>query len=101
MRSVKHYLFAVLCLVAWLGVTPAGLHTPSAFSQNRPGAVSGTVVDENGDPVIGAGIVLSADRTKGTLTDAEGRFSMTCSPVPSCSYRPSDMRTRNCLPQVE
>ena len=38
--------------------------------------VTGTVIDENGDPVIGATVVLSSNSKKGTVTDLNGRFSI-------------------------
>lgn len=37
--------------------------------------VSGTVVDENGEPVIGASVVQKGSSSKGTITDLNGRFS--------------------------
>jgi len=38
--------------------------------------VSGTVVDEYGDPVIGASIEVKDDASIGTITDLNGRFSL-------------------------
>lgn len=38
--------------------------------------VTGTVVDENNDPMIGATVQLSSDKKVGTLTDADGKFSL-------------------------
>lgn len=38
--------------------------------------VQGTVVDEQGEPVIGASIVLKTDRTKGTISDIDGKFTL-------------------------
>lgn len=45
--------------------------TCSAFAQNRQ--ISGTVKDSNGEPVIGAA-VLVPNTTNGTSTDVDGRF---------------------------
>ena len=77
-------LIAVLCLGMIFGITPAGLQVPAALSQNRTdrsaGFITGTVVDENGEPIIGAGVVLSSQRTVGTLTDQDGRFAIQCAP---------------------
>lgn len=39
------------------------------------GPVSGVVTDENGDPVIGAQVIVQGTTT-GTLTDVDGRFSL-------------------------
>ena len=38
--------------------------------------MQGTVVDEQGEPVIGASVVLKSDRTKGTVTDMNGKFTL-------------------------
>lgn len=46
--------------------------TCSAFAQNRQ--ISGTVKDSNGEPVIGAA-VLVPNTTNGTSTDVDGRFT--------------------------
>ena len=45
-----------------------------AFAQKT---VSGTVVDENGEPVIGAAVMVVEDATKGTVADENGRYSIT------------------------
>ena len=55
----------VLSFIAVLGVCVA------AFAQNRQ--VSGTVASADGQPVIGATIMVEGT-TMGTSTDAEGRF---------------------------
>lgn len=39
--------------------------------------VTGIVVDNYGDPVIGATIVLQGDASKGTITDINGKFTLT------------------------
>ena len=36
--------------------------------------VKGNVVDQKGEPMIGATVVLLEDTTKGTITDADGNF---------------------------
>lgn len=38
--------------------------------------ITGTVVDTQGDPVIGATIVIKEDLTQGTVTDIDGKFSL-------------------------
>ncbi|BAR52868.1 TonB-linked outer membrane protein, SusC/RagA family [Tannerella forsythia KS16] len=38
--------------------------------------VQGTVVDEQGEPVTGASIVLKTDRSKGTISDIDGKFTL-------------------------
>ena len=49
-----------------------------AIAQDKP--VSGTVTDESGEPVVGASVVVKGNATIGTVTDLEGKFSLT---VPS------------------
>ena len=46
-----------------------------AGAQN--GTFSGIVIDSDGEPVIGAGIVCNEETSAGTTTDLDGRFSMT------------------------
>ncbi len=48
---------------------------PQAVSATAAGIVKGTVVDENGEPVIGASIV-EVGTTRGTVTDIDGTFSL-------------------------
>ena len=38
--------------------------------------VSGKVTDENGEPLIGVGVVISGT-TKGTVTDLDGNYTIT------------------------
>lgn len=46
----------------------------TAFAQGN--LVTGTVVDSNGEGVIGASVVLKSDKTQGTTTDIDGNFSL-------------------------
>lgn len=39
--------------------------------------VTGKVLDENGEGVPGANVVVKGDKTKGTMTDIEGNFTLT------------------------
>ena len=43
-------------------------------AQNR--AVSGTVVDGSGAPVIGASVFVVGNTGNGTVTDIDGKFSL-------------------------
>ena len=54
-------------------LTPGTTPTP----QQKPGTrtVSGRITDENGEPVIGAGIQIKGTQD-GTVTDADGRFRL-------------------------
>lgn len=49
--------------------------TFSAGAQNV--TIKGTVVDKSGEPVIGAGVVESANHSNGTVTDFDGAFQLT------------------------
>lgn len=46
-----------------------------AVNANAPGQVSGTVVDEEGQPVIGATVVLRGSQSK-AITDVDGHFTL-------------------------
>lgn len=45
-----------------------------AFAQMR--TITGTVVDENGDPAIGVNVYVKSAETIGTETDIDGKFSL-------------------------
>ena len=55
------------------------LSVPTGFAQGTA-AVSGTVSDTQGLPVIGAGVMLSSDSTVGTTTDLAGNYSISVPP---------------------
>ena len=68
MKRLIFSIMTVFCLSAlWGG---------HAFAQSM--AVTGTVVDESGEAVAGAGVVEKGS-LNGTVTDADGKFSMTVS----------------------
>ncbi len=46
----------------------------SAFAQNR--SISGTVVDSQNAPIIGAGVVVVGNGQIGTVTDLDGKFKL-------------------------
>ncbi len=52
----------------------AFLGSAQVYAQNR--SISGTVVDEGGEPVIGAGVVVVGQRTLGTTTDIDGTYKL-------------------------
>ncbi|MDR2125655.1 MAG: carboxypeptidase-like regulatory domain-containing protein, partial [Prevotellaceae bacterium] len=45
-----------------------------AIAQNKQ--VSGTVVDETGEPVIGASVVVKGNASIGTITNLDGQFTL-------------------------
>lgn len=67
---------------SYAGITPA---VPEAtaptvqVSQQKNLAITGTIVDASGQPVIGAN-VLEKGTTNGTITDMDGKFTLTVSP---------------------
>ncbi len=50
-------------------------YTASVSAQSR-NIVTGLVTDELNEPIIGASVVLKSDRSRGTITDFDGKFSM-------------------------
>ena len=45
--------------------------------QQQGKTVTGTIIDGNGEPVIGATVVVQGDATKGTVTDIDGNYILT------------------------
>ena len=58
--SLKHLLLFLVMALATLGVSAQ---------------VSGTVYDENNEPVIGASVVQQSNPKNGVATDFDGHFS--------------------------
>ena len=46
----------------------------TAFAQNK--IVKGTVVDQNNEPIIGATVMVNGNSQNGTVTDMDGKFSI-------------------------
>ena len=63
---MKHRIFATLCC----GL----LMSAPALAQNQ--AVTGKVVDETGEPVIGATVTLAGQKGTGTITDLDGNYTL-------------------------
>ena len=47
------------------------------FAQEQEVNVRGRVVDENGEPAIGAAVMLKGAKNVGAVTDVDGKFSLT------------------------
>lgn len=78
--------FWCLSLFLWAGypqVMAAGAEIPDNLGQQDEEKVraSGVVVDENGDPIPGANVLITG-KSRGTVTDVNGKFAM---PVPAGS----------------
>nr|ACM91041.1 outer membrane protein [uncultured bacterium URE4] len=72
-------IFASIALCGVLALVPAafsGSHGGYAALAQNDVTVSGTVVDENGEPILGAGVVVKGTTT-GTTADLDGVFSLT------------------------
>ena len=75
---MKKQLFSMLlCLGAVGGAAICPLPTFAAVAQNQTIKVKGQVVDENGEPLIGATVRLK-DAATGVITDFDGNFSIDC-----------------------
>ncbi|MGE4540813.1 MAG: SusC/RagA family TonB-linked outer membrane protein [Bacteroidales bacterium] len=68
-------LFIVLLLMGTNEIYSSELSDYS-ITQQQGITVTGTVVDMNGEPIIGATVVVQGDATKGTITDIDGKFSI-------------------------
>ncbi len=51
----------------------------SVFIQAQENTISGTVIDETGNPVVGASVVVKEDTSRGASTDFDGKFSIQAS----------------------
>ena len=61
--QMKKFLMTLLCVL---------LSATTALAQSH---VTGTVVDETGEPVVGATVMVKGTKT-GTVTDVDGKFSL-------------------------
>ena len=76
MNKILHSIRAsvrVMSLVAVLILLAA--HTAPATAQQKAQTVSGTVLDPDGNPLIGATVVV-VKGTQGAVTDAKGKFTI-------------------------
>ncbi|MDR0506359.1 MAG: SusC/RagA family TonB-linked outer membrane protein [Dysgonamonadaceae bacterium] len=62
---MKRLTLWLVCLITGIGLTVA---------QNKQ--ASGTVTDENGEPVIGASVVVKGNTSLGTVTNLDGKFTL-------------------------
>lgn len=70
----KWYLYAA-CLALPLGI-PQVVHA-SSNEINQNSVLRGTVVDANGEPVIGASVVVVGSSVR-AVTDLDGKFQIAC-----------------------
>lgn len=81
---LRRFMFAsTLALSVW-GLQaaegkPSNEHSPLPSTQQTQKAISGTITDDLGEPIIGANVV-EAGTTNGTITDLDGKFTLNVSP---------------------
>ena len=86
-------------LIALLGLSVIGLQNPaiaSSDAKDRPGietiqqqaqkTITGLLTDSNGDPVIGATIIVEGT-TRGVTSDIDGRYSIKASVGETLEFR--------------
>lgn len=72
----KILLISVTCMLSVLGITAwASVSQNGSTAAAQQAVLRGTVVDQNGAPVVGASIIETGT-TNGTMTNADGRFSI-------------------------
>ncbi len=75
-NQLRKGCFALLSVAAVCAAVPQFAYArPIVAAMQQQGNVSGRVTDTNGDPVIGANVIIKGT-TQGTVTDADGRFSL-------------------------
>lgn len=69
------------------GATPAPINTPKEpvqrvqkAPQPQPNIITGTVLDELNDPMIGVAVMINGNSTRGTSTDLDGKFKIEAAP---------------------
>lgn len=53
---------------------------PGVTEQSQVVTVTGLVVDSTGEPIIGVNVVVKGSTNKGTITDVNGKFTLSVSP---------------------
>lgn len=73
--------FALVCSALMLNPYMGGQARAEVQNVQQAKAVKGTVVDETGEPVIGATVlVVGGSASQGTITDMDGNFSINVKP---------------------
>lgn len=81
MYKKKHIINICLCLLTCLTLPVYAQQTDKVPASKASQMVKGTVVDENGDPIIGATIVVvGKNKSQGTISDLDGHFSLMVPP---------------------
>lgn len=75
MNKKVTFLVALLLMVMF-PASETHADVPSMQETRQEGVIKGTVLDNNGEPVIGATVVLKGDRSAGAVTDIDGHFTL-------------------------
>jgi len=67
-KDMKKQIIISLCLALM------ALFATPALAQNQK--VTGTVVDDKGEPIIGASVMVAGEKGKGTVTDLDGNYTL-------------------------
>jgi hypothetical protein len=78
-RKLTKVLFALFLLLGASGLSVQAVTVPKAEVTQQKKVVKGTVVDENGEAIPGASVVVKG-QTSGVISDVDGNFSLS---VPS------------------
>jgi TonB-linked SusC/RagA family outer membrane protein len=76
--DVKNYALRIilsLFILSVMTLTSFGRNDPSSLAEFQPIVISGTVTEENGDPLLGVTVIVKGT-TIGTVTDLNGRFTL-------------------------
>ena len=82
-RLLKGTVIPVAMICAAMLWSPMGVsHASAAVDEvQQQGSISGTVVDSQGEPVIGASVIIvGGAATQGTVTDFDGNFTLNVKP---------------------
>ena len=92
-------LLGALLMLCGTGYQAQAAPAPQVSATSATSIVTGRVVDEQGEPVIGASIV-EVGTTRGTSTDVDGNFSFKASPnaklqISFIGYKTQELRASN------
>ncbi len=78
---MKKKIVSVAMLMGVVLAAAPAVYADAVTQQHAPAAaITGLVLDENGDPAVGASVIVSNKKSEGTTTDADGRFSLRVAP---------------------
>lgn len=103
--SSKHIL-ALAAMAAGVALPPqAAMASQITHVVQQAGVVKGTVVDAQGEPIIGATIKIKGDTKHGTITDLDGNFTLNVNPgtdieVSYIGYKSQILKTGTSPPRV-